>query len=223
MGEAFGHLLHQSEIGGLDLQMAQAVGDRAVFDQDEHSRGGRLLFAVEGGDGDLIGAVRLPDGVKFVIGHRLAGLEDLENLAANDLGEIIEIEGAGRAVGPRETAPRHVVGMEHVQVPPYDDAPGLDVPQYVKHHFVPGRNLVVPPDVLDGQAQLFEQMEDQRQFIVGHRLSRQPLVEHRHAHKRLPVQHRDGDARAQQIKFALKERVPLHLIALPPQHPARAK
>ena len=83
--------------------------------------------------------------------------------------------------------------------------------------------LVVEPDVLEGQAKLLEEMEDQLQFRVDQRLPRDAAIEHGHTHHVLPVQDGHGNLDAEQFELLLRCRVAARLLALAPQDPAQAK
>ena len=94
--------------------------------------------------------------------------------------------------------------MEDGQVAADDDAAAAEFAQDVGHHFVVPGQLVVQPDILDRQAQLLEQMEDQLQLRIDQRLAGDAAVKHRHAQDGFAVQNRHGDLRAEQLEFLLR-------------------
>ena len=77
-----------------------------------------------------------------------------------------------------------LVGVQHLQVAPDDDARAAQFAQHVRHHLVVAGELVVQPDVAQGQADLFEQMENQFQFGVHQRFAGDAPVENGDAHDR---------------------------------------
>ena len=86
-----------------------------------------------------------------------------------------------------------------------------------------GRQLVVEPDVLDGQPQLFEQMEDQLQLRINQRLAGDAPVKDRHPQNRLPIQNGHSHLRPEQLEFLLRLEVIARLFAATPQNAAQAK
>ncbi len=114
-------------------------------------------------------------------------------------------------------AARGLVGVEHLQVAPDDDAGAAQFAQHVGHHRVVAGELVVQPDVAEGEADLFEQVENQFQLRVHERLAGDAPVEHGDADDGFAVGNGHGDLRAQQFKFLLRLGVGADLVAVAPQ------
>ena len=116
--------------------------------------------------------------------------------------------------------PRGLVGVQHLEVAPDDDAGAAQFAQHVGHHLVVFGKLVVQPDVAHAEADLPEQMENQFQLGVGERLARHAPVENGHADDCLAIEDRHGDLRAKQFKFFLRLGVHADLVAVATQNPA---
>ena len=93
--------------------------------------------------------------------------------------------------------------MQQRQVGADDDTSAAQVAQNVLHHGMAVGQLVMQPDILDGHADLFEQMKDERQFLVVQRLPGDASVEDGHAHERFAIEHRHGHLRPQQLELLL--------------------
>ena len=62
--------------------------------------------------------------------------------------------------------------MKHRQVAADHDAGAAELAQDTRHHLVVGGELVMQPDVLDGQAERLEQVKNQLQLRIGQRSRR---------------------------------------------------
>ena len=107
-----------------------------------------------------------------------------------------------------------------VKIAADDDAGAAEFAQDVGHHFVVAGQLVVQPDVLDGQAELFEQVENQLQFGIDQRFAGDAPVKDGHAQDRFAVEDGHGHLGAQQFEFLLRFRVVAGLVAVAPQNAA---
>ena len=120
--------------------------------------------------------------------------------------------------------------MQDGEIAADDDAPALQVAQNVRDHGVVGRQLVVQPGIADGQAHLLQHVEEKREFLVRVGLAGQPFIEDGHAQERFAIQDRNGDVRAEQLKFLGNLAAGLRLLAgalqdaaLPAQEAADAR
>jgi len=93
--------------------------------------------------------------------------------------------------------------MEHPEVAPDDDARAAEFAQHIRHHFVVAGELVMQPDVAQGQAHLFEQPEDQLQLGIDQGFAGDAAVENGDAHNVFAVEDGHGDLGAEQFKFLL--------------------
>ena len=148
-------------------------------------------------------------------------MQDLINLRAEHLRQIAEFQFAGALVFLAEMAAGGLVGVEHLQVAPDDDARAAEFAQHVRHHLVVAGQLVVQPDVAEGQADLFEQMENQFQFGVDQRFAGDAAVENGDADNGFAVEHGHGDLGAEQFKFLLRLGVGAGLVAVAAENPAQ--
>ena len=114
---------------------------------------------------------------------------------------------------------RGLVGVQHLQVAPDDDARAAQFAQHVGHHFVVSGKLVVQPDVAEREADLFEQVENQFQLDVDERFAGDAPVKNGDADDAFAVGNRHGDLRAQQFKFLLRLGVGAGLVAVAAQNP----
>ena len=113
--------------------------------------------------------------------------------------------------------------MKDGQVAADDDTGAAEFAQDAGHHFVVAGQLVVQPDVLDRQAQLLKQVENQLQFRIDQRFARDAAVKDGHAHQGFPVQNGHGNLRAEQFKFLLCLDVGAGFLAVAAQNAARAE
>ena len=216
--EAVGHGLDEAQVGGLDLQLLQLLGLREVVGGEQRGNRHGGIAALKRHDADAVnGAGRIfrlvaerPDG--------RAGFQHLINFCAERLRQVAEFQFAGALVFPAKMAARGLVGVQHLQVAPDDDAGAAQFAQHVGHHLVVAGELVVQPDVAEGEADLFEQVENQFQFDVHERLAGDAPVKHGHAGDGFAVGNGHGDLRAQQFKFLLRLDVGARLVAVAAQN-----
>jgi hypothetical protein len=83
------------------------------------------------------------------------------------------------------------------------------------------RQLVMQPDVLDGQGQFLEQMENDLELAVGERFAGDAAVEHGNADQFLAVKNGHGHLCAQRFKLALDLFVRPGLVAVAPENFSR--
>ncbi|MCX6896118.1 MAG: hypothetical protein NTZ16_11590, partial [Verrucomicrobia bacterium] len=93
--------------------------------------------------------------------------------------------------------------MQDAEIAADDDAGAAQFAQHVGHHLVVGGDLVVEPDVLDGEAELLEQVENEFEFVVGERFAGEAAVEHGDADEVFAIEDGDGDLGAEEFKFFL--------------------
>ena len=117
---------------------------------------------------------------------------------------------------------RGLVGVKHFQITSHHDAHVAQFAQHIGHHLVIAGKLVVQPDVAKRQPDLFEQMKNQFQFVVGKRLAGDAAVENGDADDGFTVEDRYGDLHAEQFKFLLCPGVRARLVAVAAQNPAQA-
>ena len=221
--EAVGHGLDEAQIGGLDFQTAQLLGLREVFGREQRGNGHGGIAALKRHDADVVNRARRifrfvterPDG--------RAGFQDLINFRAERLRQIAEFQFAGALVFVAEMAARGLVGVKHLQVAPDDDAGAAQFAQHVGHHLVVAGELVVQPDVAEGEADLFEQMENEFQLDVDERFAGDAPVENGDAGNRFAVGNRHGDLRAEQFKFLLRLDVGARLVAVAAENPCPSR
>ena len=101
-----------------------------------------------------------------------AGLQHLKNLAAERLGQIAEFQLGAAAGGFAEVTARGPVGVQDGQVAAHHHAGAAQLAEDVRHQFMIGGELVVQPDVLDGQPEFLEQMENDFQLAIEQRFAR---------------------------------------------------
>jgi len=224
MRQAVGHGFDQAQFGRLDFEVLQLFALREVF-RHEQRRGrqaGRL--PLERDNADAVDRARRVFPLEFEAGDRGAGPQDLIHLGAEGGRQVAELQLPARARGAAaEVADGRLVGVEDGQVPADDHARAAEFAQDFRHDFVVGGQLVVEPDVLDGQPQLFEQVEDQLQLGVHEGLAGDAPVEDRHPQQRLPVQDRHGHLRPQQLELIPGFGVMARLLAVAPQDAAEAQ
>src|SRR6266568_4430977 len=107
--------------------------------------------------------------------------------------------------------------MEDCQAAANHDTAAAHFMQYVYHHLVVARQLVMEPNVANRQSQRFEQVENQFQFGVGERIAGQTPIKRRNANQSFAIQNRNGHLNPQQFKFLLDFQVSLHVAVLSPQ------
>src|SRR5262245_37223763 len=79
------------------------------------------------------------------------------------------------------------------------------------------------PDVLNSQAELLEQTENQFQFGIHQRLTGNPPVEDGNTHDIFPVQNGDSHLAAEQFKFLARFRIGSSLFTISTQNSAESK
>src|SRR6266568_4083296 len=107
--------------------------------------------------------------------------------------------------------------MEDCQAAANHDTAAAHFMQYVYHHLVVVRQLVMEPDVANRQSQRLEQVENQFQFGIGERIAGQTPIERRDANQSFAIQNRNGHLNPQQFKLLLDFQVALHFTVIAPQ------
>ncbi|MGD0615552.1 MAG: hypothetical protein ABSA69_08955 [Verrucomicrobiota bacterium] len=123
------------------------------------------------------------------------------------MGQVAEFQFSRVAVGDGKEPAGGFVGVKNGEIAADDDASAAEFAQDLRHDIVVAGQLVVEPDIFDGQAQVFQQVEDQLQLRIGKRLAGDMAVKDRHADDGFTVQHRNSDLGSEQFKLPLGFRV----------------
>ena len=159
--EAVGHGLDQPQIGGFDFQLPQLLGLREVVRGEQRGNRHGGIAALERHDADAVNRAGRIFRLVAERLHRRAGFQHLVNFRAERLRQVAEFQFAGALVFAAKMPAGGLVGVQHLQVAPDDDARAAQFAQHVGHHLVIAGELVVQPDVAEREADLFEQMENQ--------------------------------------------------------------
>lgn len=203
MGEAVGHLADEAEVGGFDLEVVELFGLGVVFDDEEGGAGQSVGLGLDGDDGDLVDLFGGIGGAIFVGGDTGAGFENLVDLAAEGGGEVAEVELAVAASGAGEVLAGGFVGVEDGEIAGDDDAAAAELAEDLGHHLGVGGELLVEPDIAEGEAEGFEEVEDEFQFGVGERFAGEAAVEDGDADEGFAVGDGDGDLDAEEFELLL--------------------
>src|SRR5207237_4221058 len=90
-------------------------------------------------------------------------------------------------------------------------------------HFVVGGQLLVKPNVLEGQTRLFKEVENQLQLGVDERLPSDPPIKDCDPDHGFPIQNRHRYLRTEQFKFLLRLGVVECFIAVAAEDASEAK
>lgn len=134
----------------------------------------------------------------------MAGLDDLEYLTAELLGEVVEKEGLFgplAAVFGEEDGERGSVGVNDLAVGADDNASASEGCDDFVDETVSDGELLVPPAVTEGGAKFFEPSVEMEKLFVGECTAGDAFVEEENADKRIAVQDRDSDGAAEGVKF----------------------
>ncbi len=167
VGEAVGHLADEPEVRGFEFEAVQLFGLGMVLDDEEGGRGELSVLALDGEDGDVVDGFRCILGAVFEGGDTGAGFQHLIDFTAEGLWEVAEFEFGVPAAFTGEIMACGFIGVEDAEISADDDTAAAELAEYVRHHVVVGGELVMEPDILDGEAEGFEEVEDEFEFGVG--------------------------------------------------------
>ena len=213
VGEVLGHGFHEPQVGRLDLQLAGALVIAHVFEDEQRGIRVRRALCFEGGNLDAEGRVRRVRELILKGCAADAALDGGEDEAAELLREVGEFELRLAGAVAEDEMLRGCVGVEGGEIAADDDAAAAEMAEDVGDHRVVGVELVVQPGVADGEADLLEHVEDERQLFVRVGFAGQPLVEDGDAEQRLAVEDGDGHMRAEELEFLGDLAAGLRLVA----------
>ena len=93
--------------------------------------------------------------------------------------------------------------MDHLQIAIDHHAGVGQLPQHAREQFAVAGHLIVQPDIAHRQREALQQMKDRFQLDIRERFARDPSIEERHTHHHLAIENRNGDLRAEDLKFLL--------------------
>jgi hypothetical protein len=108
--------------------------------------------------------------------------------------------------------------MQNVQIPAHDQAAAAKLAQHIGEHRLVGDELIVEPDVANAQADLFEDVENDFQFLLRKRFTSDASVEGSEPHQCLTIEDRHHHLDAKQRKFPLYFWIAVSFIAVAPKN-----